>query len=339
MLNADHLLAATGQAAPSATASGAVELTSSSGFISPRSYTMDIAPRTDVDAATDAARKASSTTLPKIFPELYDNIIDNFHDDYKTLATCALVSRDWTPAARYHRFRTLLVKQGIDDHDKLGEALAGSSSLRNTIRTLWLHGAEDERTLPPDSPNMGPLTWLPVLDKAEELILTMTALDSSYGLDTYDYDLGPYLPSLRRLRFHFLRLGVVQLGMVLQSFPLVDTLVLSHLLRFIPFARPPQPPGSPLLAPPELLRELDLRWVPCSTVRRVSEWMLRHPRPENLQVLSLKIGFYAFGHAQCLLDKFGPLCLVDLNIEINIFVFEGVKRDGNLCTSIILISR
>lgn len=304
---------------------------------------MEIASRPDVDVGNDAAPTASSPSSPgRLFPELCDQIIDHLHDDHKTLATCALVSRDWTAAARYHRFRTLLIKDGIDDHAKLGEALSGSIAVRHAVRTLWLYGHDHQTPIPPGTPNMGPVAWLPVLDKATELILTMTSLDSSYTIDTYDYDLGPYLPALRRLRFYCLRLGALELGMLLESFPLVDTLVFSCLFRFIHSARSPQPPGSPPLAPPEILRQFDLHLVTCVDVERISKWLLRQPRPENLQVLRLKLTFYSFGHAQCLLDKFGPLCLVDLNHEIHGLTIADVGNNGisELCTdSLILVSR
>ncbi|KAJ7156261.1 hypothetical protein C8R46DRAFT_1115533 [Mycena filopes] len=42
-------------------------------------------------------------------PELVDRFIDNLHDDRHTLATCALVSKTWTPASRYHLFSRVTV--------------------------------------------------------------------------------------------------------------------------------------------------------------------------------------------------------------------------------------
>lgn len=40
-------------------------------------------------------------------PELVDQIIDYLHSDPKSLNSCALVARNWLPAARYHRFRSI----------------------------------------------------------------------------------------------------------------------------------------------------------------------------------------------------------------------------------------
>ncbi|KAJ7164184.1 hypothetical protein C8R46DRAFT_1192939 [Mycena filopes] len=44
-------------------------------------------------------------------PELADRFIDNLHDDRHTLATCALVSKTWTPASRYHLFRHVVLAE------------------------------------------------------------------------------------------------------------------------------------------------------------------------------------------------------------------------------------
>ncbi|KAJ7164185.1 hypothetical protein C8R46DRAFT_309300 [Mycena filopes] len=40
----------------------------------------------------------------KLPPELVDRLIDYLHDDIHALANCALVSRTWAPASRYHVF-------------------------------------------------------------------------------------------------------------------------------------------------------------------------------------------------------------------------------------------
>ena len=44
-----------------------------------------------------------------ICPEIIDIIIDFLHDDKHTLQTCALVSKSWLPASRYHLTRSITV--------------------------------------------------------------------------------------------------------------------------------------------------------------------------------------------------------------------------------------
>ncbi|KAJ7164186.1 hypothetical protein C8R46DRAFT_309303 [Mycena filopes] len=48
-------------------------------------------------------------------PELVDRFLDNLHDDRNTLATCALVSRTWTPASRYHLFSHIVLSESWRD--------------------------------------------------------------------------------------------------------------------------------------------------------------------------------------------------------------------------------
>ncbi|KAH9898001.1 hypothetical protein C8Q73DRAFT_788228 [Cubamyces lactineus] len=48
--------------------------------------------------------------MPKVPVELTDYIIDFLHKDARTLAACALVCRAWTPAARFHLFRAVILQ-------------------------------------------------------------------------------------------------------------------------------------------------------------------------------------------------------------------------------------
>ena len=48
--------------------------------------------------------------MPKVPVELTDYIIDFLHKDARTLAACALVCRAWTPAARFHLFRAVVLQ-------------------------------------------------------------------------------------------------------------------------------------------------------------------------------------------------------------------------------------
>ncbi|KAI8981268.1 hypothetical protein BD414DRAFT_420185 [Trametes punicea] len=47
--------------------------------------------------------------MPEVPLELTDYIIDFLYSDARTLATCALVCRSWTPAARFHLFRSIVL--------------------------------------------------------------------------------------------------------------------------------------------------------------------------------------------------------------------------------------
>ncbi|OCH94905.1 hypothetical protein OBBRIDRAFT_704440, partial [Obba rivulosa] len=40
-------------------------------------------------------------------PELTDRIVDFLHDDTESLKNCSLTCRSWTPASRYHIFRSV----------------------------------------------------------------------------------------------------------------------------------------------------------------------------------------------------------------------------------------
>ncbi|KAI0375404.1 hypothetical protein BV20DRAFT_268149 [Pilatotrama ljubarskyi] len=48
--------------------------------------------------------------MPTVPLELSDYIIDYLHKDARTLASCARVSRSWTPAARFHLFRAIVLQ-------------------------------------------------------------------------------------------------------------------------------------------------------------------------------------------------------------------------------------
>ncbi|KAJ2962267.1 hypothetical protein NUW54_g14341 [Trametes sanguinea] len=49
-------------------------------------------------------------TMPQIPLELTDCIIDFLHKDARALASCAIVCRAWTPAARFHLFRSIVLQ-------------------------------------------------------------------------------------------------------------------------------------------------------------------------------------------------------------------------------------
>ncbi|CDO73212.1 hypothetical protein BN946_scf185007.g267 [Trametes cinnabarina] len=48
--------------------------------------------------------------MPNVPLELTDYIIDFLHEDARTLASCAVVSRAWIPAARFHLFRSIVLR-------------------------------------------------------------------------------------------------------------------------------------------------------------------------------------------------------------------------------------
>ncbi|KAI0639805.1 hypothetical protein C8Q77DRAFT_87377 [Trametes polyzona] len=48
--------------------------------------------------------------MPRLPLELTDYIVDFLHEDARTLAVCAHVSRSWAPAARFHLFRSVVLQ-------------------------------------------------------------------------------------------------------------------------------------------------------------------------------------------------------------------------------------
>ncbi|KZT67228.1 hypothetical protein DAEQUDRAFT_399568 [Daedalea quercina L-15889] len=287
---------------------------------------------TPLAVTTQASDELSSS--PKLPPELVENVIDHLHDNNAALAACALVSKEWTHTARFHRFTILKVRLRYDDYTKLGEALAASADLRNMVRTLWIVAPWEDDA--PGSPNMGPLTWLPVLEKTEELILTGYMLESDYPADDqlgYDYDLGPHLPALKRLIMNCWRMGVGPLDAMWKSFPQLDTFTLSRIGRIIPFTIPDRPWGAPVPAPHPRMRKLGVEWISWQQLRHTANWMLRHPNPELLQTIRLQCCFYVLGQAQPILDKFGPLQLQHLHLGIQAYQGDDVSSDNQRITA------
>jgi hypothetical protein len=75
----------------------------------------------------------------RIPQELVERVLENLDDSIDTLATCALVSRSWLPAARYHLYATLPLIT-VDTCYKLLLTLQGNRALIPLIRLISLHG-------------------------------------------------------------------------------------------------------------------------------------------------------------------------------------------------------
>lgn len=77
-----------------------------------------------------------STTMEPIFPpEVCDIFIDLLHDDPQTLASCGLVCKDWVPASRSHRFRTIRVN--ARNHQKLHKLVKSKNvTFLHHVRTV-----------------------------------------------------------------------------------------------------------------------------------------------------------------------------------------------------------
>ncbi|KAI0778585.1 hypothetical protein BD413DRAFT_609176 [Trametes elegans] len=73
--------------------------------------------------------------MTKVPLELSDYIIDFLHQDASTLSACSLVCRAWTPAARYHLFRTVLL-QNEAYTASFHRLLATSPELGSYVRDL-----------------------------------------------------------------------------------------------------------------------------------------------------------------------------------------------------------
>jgi hypothetical protein len=71
--------------------------------------------------------------------ELVERVLENLDDSIDTLTTCALVSRSWLPAARYHLYTTVPLIT-VDTCNKLLLTLYGNPALTPLIRMISLHG-------------------------------------------------------------------------------------------------------------------------------------------------------------------------------------------------------
>jgi hypothetical protein len=79
---------------------------------------------------------------PPMPPELIDTIIDMLHTDRAVLATCALVSRSWLPASRYHLFsKVTITRQSSPVISKL--LSSPRCTIASAVRHLALHTIED----------------------------------------------------------------------------------------------------------------------------------------------------------------------------------------------------
>ena len=74
-------------------------------------------------------------------PELIDQVIDYLHDDKQTLRSCSLLCRLFVPSARFHLFRTVVIKK---DRDHAMSVLASMApDLVLYIRNLTLENDGD----------------------------------------------------------------------------------------------------------------------------------------------------------------------------------------------------
>ncbi|KAH9841785.1 uncharacterized protein C8Q71DRAFT_348355 [Rhodofomes roseus] len=262
--------------------------------------------------STPAAQTSSEVPAPKLLPELFDQVIDHLHDDIPALTRCALVSREWTSTARYHRFNTLKVNLRYDDYTKLGEVLSASPEIRRLVRELWITTPwDDMETL--TSPYLGPLTWLPVMEATEELVLKDHTLEDDEQLD---YDFRPYLPALKRVHFYAGRLGVGVIDLMSGSFPDMDTLRLTQIGRLIRMPRSRRRSGPQVVVPPPRLHTLDFQNFCPTVLTFTSQWMARHPNANLLSTLHVQCPFVCTREAQPMFDLFGPLRLHSLHIGI-----------------------
>ena len=61
--------------------------------------------------------------------ELVGIVVDHLHDDAPSLRACSLVSKDWTPAARFHLFRALYIRR-VKSDDRI-------TAFANFLSTPW----------------------------------------------------------------------------------------------------------------------------------------------------------------------------------------------------------
>lgn len=79
--------------------------------------------------------------------ETVDAVIDYLHDDKAALATCTLVRRSWTPAARLHLFCDLIVDS--ENFPSLLSVLDTSPDIGFVVRSFTVQGGHDKQPLSP----------------------------------------------------------------------------------------------------------------------------------------------------------------------------------------------
>ncbi|KAI0361182.1 hypothetical protein OH77DRAFT_404283 [Trametes cingulata] len=211
--------------------------------------------------------------------ELSDYIIDFLHKDARTLASCARVSRTWTPAARFHLFRTIVL-QNERFTSAFTRLLSSSPELGHYVRELTvakLVSSPDvfRAAKPLASPLAGALPRiLAHLPHLRSLTLAHMELKNTN-------DLG----ALRHTRVTALTLSYCQFAEfadiveLVHSFPRLATLALAG-LTWTEESRVPQVQAIPSLKQLVLGRESD--------ATRLFEWFVAAGFHETVERLSAR---------------------------------------------------
>ncbi|KAI0752917.1 hypothetical protein C8Q80DRAFT_1267382 [Daedaleopsis nitida] len=94
--------------------------------------------------AVNNSRTARPQPESRLPPELLDQIIDNLHNDKDSLRACSLVCRSLVSSARFHLFRTILIRD--DNYKRMVSLFVDTApGLALFVRNLTLeHGGLDE---------------------------------------------------------------------------------------------------------------------------------------------------------------------------------------------------
>jgi hypothetical protein len=94
--------------------------------------------KSTLTTALIAIRNANSLSVMFHISELADQVIDHLHADAESLRTCALVSRSWVPAARYHIFFSVNIKKNSTCRF-LCDIIAQSPDIGGYIRNIYIY--------------------------------------------------------------------------------------------------------------------------------------------------------------------------------------------------------
>lgn len=236
-----------------------------------------------------------SVQLP---PELHDIIIDYFHDDPAMLARCALVSRSWLPAVRFHSWHRFSLKCTTTALQRFAEVLDESPVIAYYVRDVIVTQKKAHFCTLQDlhllDATLALLSRLPSLRQ-----LTLDGL--WFGGPTEDaggvYQPNPYIfPSVRSLVISTCSFqAFTDVKNLCSAFPALRSVNFDGIWwgHWMAVGQSRVVPAEPLWVDKGVLRWKELNLGSCFSRNVVIEWLLDHLTEDTLRSLRLPlIGVY-----------------------------------------------
>ncbi|KZT71049.1 hypothetical protein DAEQUDRAFT_764274 [Daedalea quercina L-15889] len=229
--------------------------------------------------------------VPYLPAELIDHIIDYLHDDFRSLATCALTCRQWLPAAHFHTFGSVVLWP--DTCKTFAELLAASPELALVVHSVEMrslvHGSRVWQLVD--------LSFLDVLTAVTDLKLNTIRV-----ADAVHEALIRTLLTVRKLAVDGCWFATLQdFAALASSFRGIESLAISFLLGD-PNAAVVSPPPS-LPASLRTIELGDLEWDRMPAVELL-DWLGGVPDPQQIIGLSCHVAWEVWP-AQMILGIFG----------------------------------